>query len=89
MHDTIKMQLLTSKAKKKNIYIYIDICVFQVSALQKLGMVVVGRHNILFCQNIYIDIAFFNTFFLHFSANLTTVCSQFTIKCSGSGQKSR
>ena len=36
------------KAEKK--------CVFQVSGLKKLGMV--GRHNILFCQNIYIEIAF-------------------------------
>ena len=41
---------------QKNIYI----CVFQVSALKKIGMV--GRHNILFCQNILYRNCTFNTF---------------------------
>ena len=43
------------------------ICVFQVSALKKLGMV--DRHNILFYQNIfnfYIEITFFTTFSIIF-----------------------
>ena len=34
-----------------------NICLFQVSALKKLGMV--GRNNILFCQ-IILEIAFFS-----------------------------
>ena len=48
--------------RQKNIYIYV--CVFQVSALKKVGMV--GRHNILFVKIFYIQIAFFNTFFPNF-----------------------
>ena len=35
-------------------------CVFQVSALKKLGMV--GRHTVLFCQNILYRNCIFNTF---------------------------
>ena len=38
----------------------INICVFQVSTLKKLGMV--GWHNILFCQNILYRNCIFNTF---------------------------
>ena len=57
------------------------ICMFQVSALKKLGMV--GRHNILFCQNILYKNCIFQYMFPHFPANLTTFCSQFTIKCLG------
>ena len=63
----------------------ITVCVFQGSALKKLGMV--GRHNILFCQNILYRNCIFRYIFPHFSADLTTFCSQFTIKCLGSGQK--
>ena len=61
------------------------ICVFQVSALKKLGMV--GWHYILFYQNILYRNCIFQYIFSHFSANLTTFCSQFTIKCLGSEQK--
>ena len=50
-----------------------------------LGMV--GRHNIFFCQNILYRNCIFQYIFPHFPANLTTFCSQFTIKCLGSGQK--
>ena len=71
---------LTVRPKKKNI------CVFQRSALKKPGMV--GRHNILFCQNILYRNCIFQYIFPHFLANLT-FCSQFTIKCLGSGQKPR
>ena len=56
------------RAKAKKIYR----CVFQVSALEKLGMV--GRHNILFCQNILYRNCIFQYMFPHFSANLTTFC---------------
>ena len=35
-------------------------CVFQVSALKKLG--IVGQHNILFVKIFYTEIAFFNIF---------------------------
>ena len=42
-----------------------------------------------FVKIFYIEIAFFNIFFLIFPANLTTFCSQFTIKCLGSGQRPR
>ena len=63
------------------------ICVFQVSALKKLGMV--GRHDILFCQNILYRNCIFQYISPHFQANLTTFCSQFTITCLGSGQKPR
>ena len=45
------------------------ICVFQVSALKKLGMV--GQHNILFCQNIFYRNCIFPYIFPHFPANLT------------------
>ena len=64
-----------------------NICVFQVSALKKLSMV--GRHNILFCQSILYRNCISQYTFPHFSANLTTFCTQFTIKCLGSGQKAR
>ena len=40
------------------------ICVFQVSALKKLGMV--GRHNILFDQNIFYRNCIFQYIFPHF-----------------------
>ena len=65
-----------------------NICVFQVSALNKkknLGMV--DLHNIFFVKIYYIEIAFFNTFYPIFQQILTKFCSQFTIKCLGSGQK--
>ena len=45
-----KLTPLTLTLGKKNI------CLFQVSALKKIGMV--GRNNILFCQ-IILEIAFF------------------------------
>ena len=57
------------------------------SALKKLGMVC--RHNILCCQNILYRNCIFQYIFPHFPANVTTFCSQFTIKCLGSGQKPR
>ena len=64
-----------------------NIFVFQVSALKKLVMV--GQHNILFCQNIVNRKSIFQYIFPNFPANLTTFCSQFTIKYLGSGQKHR
>ena len=71
----------------QNIWPKQNICGFQVSALKKLGMI--GRHNILFCQNILYRNCIFQYIFPHFRANLTTFFSQFTIKCLGSGQKPR
>ena len=48
------------------------ICVFQVSALKKLGMV--GRHNILFYQNIlYRNFTHFLPFFSKFDLILLTI----------------
>ena len=44
-----------------------NICVFQVSALKKLGMV--GQHNILFYRNILYRNCTFQYIFSHFSAN--------------------
>ena len=64
-----------------------NICVFQVSALKKLGMV--GGHNILFYRIIFYRNCIFQYIFPHFLANLTTFCSQSAIKCLGSGQKPR
>ena len=63
------------------------ICVFQVSALKKLGMVC--WHNILFYRNISNRNFTFHYIFFYFSANVTIFCSQFTIKCLGSQQKPR
>ena len=62
------------------------IFVFQVSALKKLGMV--GRHYILFYQNILYRNCIFHCIFHHFSAYLSIFCSQFII-CLGSEQKPR
>ena len=56
-------------------------CVFQVSVLKKVGMI--GQHNILFCQNILYTNCFFQYIFPHFSADVITFCSIFTIKCLG------
>ena len=50
-----------------------NICVFQVSALKKLGMV--GRHNILFYRIILYTNCIFQYSFPHFSANLTMFSS--------------
>ena len=61
-----------------------NICVFQVSALKKLGMV--GWHNILFCRNILYRNCIFQYIFPNFPTNLTTFCSQLTIKCWGRGK---
>ena len=58
-----------------------NICVFQVSALKKLGMV--SRHY-HFIKIIDIETAFFTTF-PPFLAYLTVFCFQFAIKCLGSG----
>ena len=60
-----------------------NICVFQVSALKKLGMV--GQHNILFYQMILYRNYIFQYIFPHFLANLTAFSSQSTVKCLGSG----
>ena len=46
----------------------------------------IGRHNILFCQNILYRNCIFQYIFLHFSADMTIFCSQCTIKCLGSGE---
>ena len=73
------MHTLKGFLMPKNIYM----CVSGFSS-EKLGMV--GRHNILFCENILYRNCIFQYSFPHFSANLTTFCSQFTIKCLGSGQ---
>ena len=81
-HDTVLVRTRKTRIRPKK-----NICVFQVSALKKLGMV--GRHNILFCQNILRTKCIFQYIFPHFSANLTVFCSQFTIICLGSGQKPR
>ena len=62
-------------------------CVFQVSALKKLGMV--GWHKILFYQNILYGNCIFHYIFHHISVYLTILCSHFTIKCLGSEQKPR
>ena len=64
-----------------------NICVFQVSALKKIGMV--GRHYILFYRNILYEYCIFYYILAHFLAYLTIFSSQFTIKCLGSGQKPR
>ena len=45
-----------------------NICVFQVSALKKLGMV--GRHNILFYQNILYRNCIFHFISHHFFDNI-------------------
>ena len=63
------------------------ICVFQATALKKLGMI--GRHYILFYRNILYGYCIFYNILAHFLAYLTIFCSQFTIKCLGSGQKPR
>ena len=75
------MPLTCALGKKKNM------CVFQVSALKKLGMV--GRHNILFYPNILYRNCIFQYIFPHSSTKLTRFCSQFTIKCLGLVQKPR
>ena len=80
--DNVDLMPLTSALGKKK-----NMCVFQVSALKKLGMV--GRHNILFYPNILNRNCIFQYIFPHFSTKLTRFCSQFTIKCLGSGQKPR
>ena len=79
----LSMYFLRPKKKKKSIYV----CVFQVSALKKLG--IVGRHYHFIYQNILYRNCIFHYIFQHFSAYLTIVCSQFTLKCLGSGQKPR
>ena len=45
--------------------------------------------GITFCQNTLYRNCIFPYIFPHFPANLTTFCSQLTIKCLGSGQKPR
>ena len=57
----VEQFLIRQKKKKKK-----KIGVFQVSALKNLDMV--GRHNILFCQNILYKLHFSIHFFPHFSA---------------------
>ena len=78
--DIASVGIILSKAKK-------TICVFQVSALEKLGMV--GRHCILFYRNILYGYCIFYNILAHFLAYLTIFCSQFTVKCLGSAQKPR
>ena len=63
------------------------ICVFQGSALKKLG--IVGRHYILFYWDILYGYCIFYDNLAHFLAYSTIICSQFTIKYLGSGQKPR
>ena len=69
--------MLRPKKKKKK-----KICVFQVSALKKLSMV--GRHYILFCQNIlyrnYIFDCIFHYFCSIFDNILLTIHNR---KCLG------
>ena len=62
-------------------------CVFQVSALKKLGMV--GQHNMLFYKNMYYRYCIFHYMFLDFFSILTVFSSKVTKKWLGSGQKPR
>ena len=64
-----------------------NVCVFQVSALKKLGMV--GWHYHFISWNTLYRYCIFNDIFHHFSAQLTIFSSLFTIKSIGSGQKPR
>ena len=65
-----------------------NICVFQVSALKKTSYGW-SALSFYFIKNILYRNCIFHYVFHHFPAYLTIFCSQFTIKCLGSGQKRR